>query len=184
MLSRFAALMMLLVLSVCAALPPSAQAQAAYRWVDKAGQVHYSDVPPPPDESQKVERKQVSGNKVDETSTVSFAMRKAMQDFPLTLYTASNCKDSCKLARDFLGQRKVPFSEMNIQTSEDMEAFKKATGIEEVFVPVLQAGVGGKIEKGFEENAWRRLLETAGYPPPRSGVTTIAPAAPPPPPPY
>jgi len=47
MLPRFAALMILLVY---AALPLSAQAQAAYRWVDKAGRVHYTDTPPPPAE--------------------------------------------------------------------------------------------------------------------------------------
>lgn len=177
MLSRFAPLMMMLVLSVCAALPPSALAQAAYRWVDKAGQVHYSDVPPPPNEAQKVERKQVNANKVDEATGLTIAMRKAMQDFPLTLYTAPNCMENCKLARDFLGQRNIPYTEKNIQTNEDLDAFKKATGIAEVFVPVLQAGVGGRVEKGFEESAWRKLLDASGYPPPRSGAAPAAPAS-------
>lgn len=181
--SRFAALMMLLVLFVCAALPLSAQAQAAYRWVDKAGHVHYSDTPPPPTEAQKVERKQINVNKVDEATGLTVAMRKAMQDFPLTLYTAPNCMENCKIARDFLGQRNIPYTEKSIQTRDDLDAFKKTTGIEEAIIPVLQAGgIGGKVEKGFEENAWRRLLDTSGYPPPRSGAAPAAPAPAPAPP--
>ena len=92
-------------------------------------------------------------------------MKKAMQDFPLTLYTAPNCKEGCQSAREFLGLRNIPYSEKTLQTPEDVSAFKNFTGLTEPVVPVLLAGgIGGKVEKGFEANAWRKLLEASGYP--------------------
>lgn len=140
-----------------------AQAQSAYRWIDNEGRVHYSDQPPMPKEARKVERRRLDSGEVDDVSAVN--MNKAAQDFPLTLYTAPSCKENCQYARDFLGRRNIPYSEKVLLTTEDLESFKNYTGITEAVVPVLQAGgFGGKTEKGFEANAWRKLLESCGYP--------------------
>lgn len=152
-------------LAVLLLIALAAQAQTAYRWVDKNGKVHYSDQPPPPSETRDVQQKRLKAGNVIETSGPSYEALKAAQKFPLTLYTSANCIANCKIARDFLARRGVAYAEKVIKTPEDAADFKKATGSEELIVPVLQAG--NKTEKGFEENAWRNLLDAAGYPPGR-----------------
>ncbi|MFA7268451.1 MAG: glutaredoxin family protein [Sterolibacterium sp.] len=139
----------------------TAQAQATYRWVDKDGKVHYADQPPPPLENKEIQKKKLGANVV-ETSGPSYATQKAAQKFPLTLYTSANCIENCKTARDFLSRRGVPFAERVLKTQEDAAEFKQATGIGQLIVPVLLAGT--KTEMGFQENAWRNLLDAAGYP--------------------
>ncbi|MBI5923265.1 MAG: glutaredoxin family protein [Betaproteobacteria bacterium] len=139
----------------------SAHAQTAYRWIGKDGQVHYSDQPPPAAETRQFQQKKLPGN-VIETSGPSYSAQLAAQKSPLTLYTSPNCVENCRIARDFLNKRGAPFSEKEIKTLEDLTAFKAATGSSEAIVPVLMAGT--KVEKGFEENAWRSLLDSAGYP--------------------
>lgn len=99
-------------------------------------------------------------------------MRKAIQNFPLTLYTAPTCKEGCQLAREFLNQRNIPYSEKTLQTREDVDAFRNYTGLKEPVVPLLLAGgIGGKVEKGFEANAWRKFLEASGYPGKSAGAS-------------
>ena len=138
-----------------------AQAQTTYRWVDKDGKVWYSDQPPPPD-AKNIQKKQLgSGNYVD-TSTPSYSAQKAAQDFPVTLFTSADCGSECKIAREFLTRRGISFSEKLIRTVSDSVTFKKATGIDELIVPTLL--VGSQAQKGYEEAAWSKLLEAAGYP--------------------
>jgi glutaredoxin len=140
----------------------AAQAQTTYRWVGKDGKVHYSDQPPPPSETSEIQKKKLGSGNVVETSGPSYEVQLATKNSPLTLYTSANCKENCKIARDFLNRRGVAFSEKEIKTQEDADDFKKATGSEELLVPVLKAGA--KSEKGYEENAWHALLDAAGYP--------------------
>lgn len=140
----------------------NATAQTTYRWVGQDGKVHYSDQPPPPAETREVQKKKLKPGSVIETSGPSYAAQKAAQKFPLTLYTSPNCIDNCKIARDFLNRRGAMFTEKVLKTIEDAAEFKQSTGINELTVPVLLAGT--KAEKGFEENAWRSLLDAAGYP--------------------
>lgn len=140
----------------------AAQAQTTYRWVGKDGKVHYSDQPPPPSETKEVQKKKLGPANVVGTSGPSYEAQVATRKSPLTLYTSANCIQNCQIARDFLKRRGAAFTEKVIGTQEDADDFKKATGIEELSVPVLQAG--GKAEKGYEENAWSALLDAAGYP--------------------
>lgn len=149
----------LLAALCCATL--AAQAQATYRWVGKDGKVHYSDQPPPPSEVKEVQKKKLGANVVD-TSGLSYETQVATRKAPLTLYTSANCIQNCKIARDFLLRRGLAYTEKEIKTQDDADEFRKATGIEELSVPVLQAG--SKAEKGYEENAWQALLDGAGYP--------------------
>ncbi|MFA6312177.1 MAG: glutaredoxin family protein [Sterolibacterium sp.] len=143
----------------CAAL--AAQAQSTYRWVGNDGKVHYSDQPPPPSAVKEVQKKKLGANVVD-TGGPSYETQVATRKAPLTLYTSANCVQNCKIARDFLQRRGLAYTEKEIKTQEDADDFRKATGIEELSVPVLQAG--RKSEKGYEENAWQALLDGAGYP--------------------
>ena len=145
-------------------LIPGAQAQTTYRWVGKDGQVHYSDQPPPPADGNKdLQLKKLrGGNVVDTGGAFSYDTEQAAKNFPLTLYTATNCTDNCKMARDFLARRGAPYNEKVIQTAEDAAEFRKLTGSQDMIVPLLAAGK--KLEKGYEEDAWNRLLDGAGYP--------------------
>lgn len=144
----------------CATL--AAQAQATYRWVGKDGKVHYSDQPPPPSEIREVQKKRLGPANVVGTSEPSYEAQVAAKKSPVTLYTSANCIQNCKIARDFLARRGVAYTEKEIRTQEDADDFRKTTGIEELSVPVLLAG--SKAEKGYEENAWHALLDSAGYP--------------------
>jgi glutaredoxin len=139
----------------------NAAAQTAYRWVDKSGHVHYSDQPPPADAGQ-VEEKRLGGASVIDTSGPDYATRTAAANFPVTLYTSADCQDECRQARDFLARRHIPYGERLMRSSEDAEAYKRATGQSEVFVPSL--AVGSRFQRGFLESSWNALLDVAGYP--------------------
>ena len=146
----------------------AAQAQATYHWVGKDGKVHYSDQPPAPSEINEVQKKKLGPANVVGTSGPGYEAQRAARKSPLTLYTSANCVQNCKIARDFLGRRGAAFSEKEIRTQDDADEFRKATGIDELSVPVLQAG--SKSEKGYEENAWNALLDAAGYPRSQGGT--------------
>jgi glutaredoxin len=148
---------LLLALSVSAAF-----AESAYRWVDKHGKVHYSDEPPPPTETGKVEEKRL-GASVIEGGDYSYEVRRAAEDFPVILFTGAGCDPACKNARDLLRRRGIPFSETDIRTPEEAAAYKAATGSDALSLPTLV--VGRKTQKGYEADAWNGLLDAAGYPP-------------------
>ena len=152
----------LFAVMLAAVVSTAAQAQAAYRWTDKDGRVHYSDQPPPAD-ARNVQQKMLGSPNFVDTSGPSFSVQKAQQDYPVTLYTGIDCAAECTIARDFLKRRGIPFSEKVIKSLDDAEAFKRITGINELAVPSLL--VGAKAEKGYLESAWNRLLDVAGYPP-------------------
>lgn len=156
-------------------LPPHAGAQTTYRWVDKTGQVHYSDQPPPPEAARNSETKKLKGpNVIDTGGAFAYETGQASKTAPLTLYTADNCKEDCRQARELLKRRGAPYNEKEIRTLADADAFRKATGSQELFVPVLQAG--SKTSKGFEEGAWNQLLDAAGYPARGNAKPTASPA--------
>jgi hypothetical protein len=150
----------LLAVAACAlAWPVSAQ---TYRWVDKDGKVHYTDHPPPPAEARSLERKRLDASVVESGAGTSFETRRAAADFPVTLYVAADCGAPCASGRQFLAARRIPYGEKSIATPADLAAYKKATGADALSLPTLQ--VGGKVQKGFQEELWGGLLEAAGYP--------------------
>ncbi len=136
-------------------------AQTTYRWVDKDGKVHYSDKRPAPSEAKTVEQKRASqlGVTVQE---LPYSVRQAVADFPVTLYTQSQCGDVCATARDHLTRRGIPFSEKNVTTEADLASLKASLGGAEVALPVLQ--VGSRLLKGYLGGEWDNLLDAAGYP--------------------
>jgi glutaredoxin len=132
---------------------------ATYRWVDKAtGQTVYSDQPPPPGALQVFK---LTGESTGKDSQVPYATQQAAEKYPVTLYTAANCTDVCKQARDLLNGRGVPFSEVMIKTQEDSDEFSKKLGSEASFPSLF---VGKQSFKGLESGAWNNLLDLAGYP--------------------
>lgn len=146
------------LLSILLLLGASAQAEM-YRWVDKAGKVHYGDRLPPPSEAKKVEEKKFGGNLI-QGGNLPYATQQAAKNFPVTLYTG-DCGEFCTKAKAYLAKRGIPYSERQPgKNPADTELFKKIST--ENLIPVLQ--VGSTNLKGYEESTWAAALDQAGYP--------------------
>jgi glutaredoxin len=160
----------------------SASAQQLYRWTDEKGRVHVTDTPPPPS-VKGVKRTGPQGDSSDTEAPQSagpepFALQQARKNFPVTLYTVPEC-EACNAARNLLNKRGVPFKEVSVTEPAVQDDFKKTIGGNTVPAMV----VGSTVQKGFEETAYQRLLDAAGYPatgtlPARSQAAPAAPAAP------
>jgi hypothetical protein len=137
----------------------SAQAGELFRWVDAAGNVHYTDQPPPSD-VKNVEQKKLSGSTI-ETSELPYATQQAVKNFPVTLYVTDDCGKLCESGRELLNQRGIPYTTKNPQTNPgDKEALKKL--VSDSVVPVLV--VGSSASRGFNKGTWDTELDSAGYP--------------------
>ncbi|CAH1385841.1 glutaredoxin family protein [Candidatus Nitrotoga sp. M5] len=136
----------------------SAQADGLYRWVDQSGKVHYGDSPAV--DAEEIEKKKFGAAPTVDVNDVPYATRRAKQNFPVTLYTAEQCNDPCKQAREFLNKRGIPFTENILRTKEDLDTFKQLSGSDSV--PTL--ALGKTWFKGFQAEQWGGGLDTAGYP--------------------
>ena len=135
-----------------------AYAQETYRWVDpKTGQTIFSDQPPPPGAKQVAK---TAGKAQSSDQQMPYATKQAAEKFPVTLYTAANCVDACKQARDLLNGRGIPFSEKMVNSEEEIAALSKKLGSEAATPTIV---VGQQNFKGFESGAWNNLLDLAGY---------------------
>jgi glutaredoxin len=136
------------------ALPVAAQ----YRWVDENGRVNYGDTPP--DGARNL--KQVDGRTRgadDPNAALPFELRRAMSQYPVTLYTAESCPP-CEAARVYLRRRGVPYREFVLETDEEAQELRRRVGVDSV--PVMTLGRSPSI--GFNEVAWNTALNAAGYP--------------------
>jgi hypothetical protein len=157
-----------LLLAGLAALPVQAE---VFRWVDKAGKVHYGDAPPA-DGSDAV-RKKLSSEPA-QNEDFSYEARRAQQHFPVTLYVTEDCGEFCTQGRKLLSKRGIPFSEKMLRSPEELDAFKALSGYDSV--PAL--AVGKSFLKGFLEAQWNSELDIAGYPKTAPYRMPKAPAAP------
>jgi len=129
-----------------------------YKYIDKDGRITYSDQPPP-STARAVERKTL-GDAVVDNDKVPFATQAAAKKYPVTLYSNA-CGDPCAQAKALLAKRGVPFQLRNPESSvDDAEALRKLVG--SLQVPSLTVGTAPPL-KGFEEDAWNRSLDAAGY---------------------
>lgn len=147
----------IVLLSGLLAVSLFAQAGELYRWVDKAGKVHYGDEPPA--EAALVEEKKFT-DVVAPSADMPYETRRAQQNFPVTLYVADNCGEPCEQARDLLTKRGIPFTEKKLVTQEEIDAFKRASGGDGA--PGL--AVGRTLVSGFNAYRWHGELDIAGYP--------------------
>lgn len=163
-----------LLLACLSIMPSGVQAGELFRWVDKAGRVHYSDVPPA--DATDVERIKPSSEPPAQDEDLPYETRRAMENFPVTLYVGNGCGEACELARSLLTKRGIPFSEKLLKYKEDVEAFKELSGFDGV--PAL--AVGKTFLRGFQTSQWNSELDIAGYPktaPYRASSTPSTPAA-------
>jgi len=144
-----------IILACC--LTASVQAGELYRSIDAQGKVHYSDRPLPG--TDDVELLHLSQPPAPDAS-LPYETQRAMQYFPVTLYVSADCGSPCQLAREFLLQRGIPFSEKQLTTQEDLEAFRKLSGGDSI----PAATVGRTWLRGFLASDWNQELDVAGYP--------------------
>lgn len=151
----------------------TAQAAGLYRWVDESGKVHYGDVPAP--EVKQAEKKKFSNITDVPKAGLPYESRRALQNFPVTLYVADNCKEPCQKARDLLQKRGVPFTEKVLLDAKDIDAFQMASGSSEM--PTVS--IGKVWLSGFLAEQWNSELDIAGYPKLAPYRAPAAPALPP-----
>jgi glutaredoxin len=137
-------------------------AQQLYRWTDEKGRVHVTDTPPPPS-AKAVQKKTTPGaaasGAAESPGNEPYVLQLARKNNPVTLYTTPAC-EPCGEARRLLNARGVPFKEVSVIDEKQVEEMKKAVGGSSV--PSLV--VGETLQNGFEEAAYHRVLDAAGYP--------------------
>jgi glutaredoxin len=138
----------------------TASAWAQYRVVGPDGRVTFTDRPPM-EANSRVEplRGPGSAGAAAPASALPFELQRVVQQFPVTLYTASKC-GTCGEARNLLRQRGVPFSERLIESEADLRAFAAIS--RDQAVPTLR--IGSQVVSGFEASEWTSYLNAAGYP--------------------
>jgi glutaredoxin len=145
------------IVALMLAVGPAA-AGKLYKWVDKDGNLHYTDQPPPA-EAKTSEQKKFGDSASD--APVSYALRQAVKNFPVTLYGADQCGDPCNKASALLSQRGIPFAQKDARDPAVAEELKALNG-GKLEVPVMK--LGSQVVRGYEENAWNSTLDAAGYP--------------------
>ncbi len=167
-----------LAIAVVAMLVAATAGAQMYRWVDKDGKVQYTDTPPPA-AAKSVQKRDTAPASTSAGPAAPYAVQQAAKNFPVLLYTASNCGQACADGKALLAARGVPYREIAVGTESGMSAeeFKKATGGDSI--PVLM--VGRSPTRGFETGMWHSALDAGGYPrsaPPLSAAAQKAAAAP------
>jgi glutaredoxin len=147
------------VLAVLAA--GSCWAGDLYKWTDENGITRYSDQMPGPN-AKKLKKLKSSANTLSAEKAPAPVLpeqtRKAAKKYPVTLYSFSDCGDTCKQAESFLDKRGVPYTLKN--ADEDKLELKKLTG--KLSVPTLVLGNTEPVI-GFDESRWNKELDLAGY---------------------
>lgn len=135
----------------------NAQADEYYRSIDANGKVQYGDAPA----KNAADVEKLNSRAVPSPDdSLPYETRQANAKFPVTLYVADSCGIACSLARDFLKNHGIPFTEKNLVTAEEITAFKKASGSDQI--PLMH--IGDDWLSGFMESRWTRALDAAGYP--------------------
>jgi glutaredoxin len=145
------------------------QAQQLYRIVGPDGKVTFSDQPPPSADAKVTVGRggRFASDAQSNNQALPFELRESANKFPVTLYTGKDC-DPCSSARNALNAHGIPFNEKTIESTDDVEAYRKFGSIDSL--PLVT--IGGKQLAGFNENEWAQYLDAAGYP-----KTSILPAS-------
>lgn len=95
------------------------------------------------------------------TAGLPFELRRAVENFPVTLYTTGSCSP-CDAGKALLNARGVPFIEKTVTTQADFDLLKARNLGDQL--PVLS--VGNRTVKGYEAGQWEAALDFASYPKP------------------
>jgi glutaredoxin len=143
----------LATLAVLVLVSSPVAAEKLYKWVDQYGNVSYQDKPPP-EGSGRVEQKNIRTKDTGAGGDVGGKL-------PVTLYSAPKCSQ-CDLARLYLKQRKVPFSEIDVSEKNPEAQQEMVKKVGELLIPTIT--VGSKVMKGYMESLLEGELNAAGYP--------------------
>jgi glutaredoxin len=147
-------LRLLMLLSVAACTLPAAA--GVYKWTDAQGRVHYSDSPPP---DQKAAQVKIKVNSISGPAVVSaFKAGSPAAKERVRIYTTSWC-GYCRKAKAQLAARRVPFDEIDVETSDSGQ--REFASLGGRGVPVIL--VGGQRMDGFDAGRLDAMLQTAGY---------------------
>jgi glutaredoxin len=156
-----ARLAVIVALGVAAIVSTQTAAQQMYRWVDKDGKVHYTQNPPPRDAAKSVQQRRLNpSGPVEDSTEMPYAIRQAVINFPVTLFTVPDCTRGCNDARELLNKRGIPHLEISVSDNASKDMLRTLTGDSQV--PSML--VGKTVEKGFEEGSFNNALDAAGYP--------------------
>ncbi len=147
----------LVVATLALAASATALAQSTFKWVDAQGRTHYGDQPPP---TGAVELSVARANAAEGPASLPAALRQVAHNYPVVLYVTDDC-NPCAIGRRLLADRGIPYAEKKVSALEDVDAFKRL-GFTEVGFPAIS--VGRERSTGFDNQAWTRLLDAAGYP--------------------
>lgn len=154
----------------CLLVLANVQAGELYRSIDKDGKVHYSDTPL--EGSEDFEKLKLAKDPAL-NEDLPYETQRAKENFPVTLYTQTNCGSACQSARDLLIKRGVPFMDKSLVKQEDIDAFRKASADGQI--PAVT--IGKTWLKGFQAEQWNSELDIAGYPKKVLGYRPAIPAS-------
>jgi glutaredoxin len=169
---------MRILVAVTLAVAAGAASAQLYRWTDEQGRVHVTDTPPPPN-AKNVQKKAVPAPSASAPAPVEpYSLTLLRKNFPVTLYSTPGC-DACDDARKLLNARGIPFDEISVISDQQIAELKQAANTNSVPAMI----VGSTVQRGFEEGAYNKLLDAAGYPkagvlPARNQAEPVAPGDP------
>jgi glutaredoxin len=147
-------------IGLAATLFALAPASAMYKVVQPDGSVTYTDRPPLGGNARVTPLgRDASPAPANSEGALPFALRQAMQRYPVTLYTSADCAP-CVSGRRLLQQRGVPFRERLVLTEDDAAALERLVGGRTV--PALT--IGNQPLRGLAQGDWTAYLDAAGYP--------------------
>ena len=144
---------------VLACLMQDAAAQMIYRSIGPDGRVTFSDRELNTPRAPAVVA-QTPAPAAAASEGLPYALREVQSRFPVTLYTGTDCSP-CASARALLVQRGIPFTELSVRSTADVEALQALSGQDRL--PF--ATIGRQHVSGFAADEWRQFLDAAGYPP-------------------
>jgi glutaredoxin len=149
-----------LILATLLALP-ALQALAQYKVVRPDGSITYTDRPPLTEQNVRVTPMgRATAGPASPEAALPAELRTAMQRYPVTLYTSSDCGSPCDGGRRLLQQRGIPYSERRVESNEDTLALERVSGGRTV--PALT--IGAQQLRGLSDADWNSYLDAAGYP--------------------
>jgi glutaredoxin len=142
----------LLALSALMLVSP---AWALYKVVGPDGRVTYTDRPPTDRPAQAL---RTNGAAVS-TDGLPYELQRVVTRYPVSLFTGPKCAP-CDAARQMLKQRGVPFIEKSVTSADDVRAYAKQEGTDQL--PSVR--IGSKQMLGYNQAEWTSYIDAAGYP--------------------
>lgn len=128
-----------------------ASAQAVVRSQSTLGHASFSD-PASPSGNQDAAQPRAAA------ARLPAALQHSVSRYPVTLYASPDC-NGCKLGRELLEHRGIPFQEYRITSPEEQRA---ASNLGISTLPHLM--IGTQALKGYDSQDWANYLSAAGYP--------------------